>query len=84
VATLPDGAGGTVEAPSFMTWADDGLVLATLSGRIPGADVASNSPTALLRLFRRGDRLTGFAAAYASPSGLRHLYPFTVQLRRLR
>ena len=81
-ARLPDGAGGVAEAPALAAWVRGDLVLATLSGRVPGADVLPDAPATLLRLVRRGNRLDGFIAAYASSRGLEHLLPFRVRLRR--
>jgi len=59
------------------------LLVGTFAATLPGTDIAQKlGGYVLLRLVRRGDQLAGTAIAYASPEGLRHLYPFPVTLRR--
>ena len=59
------------------------LLLGTLAGTLPAADVEQKpGGYVLLRFVRRGDRLSGTMVAYASPEGLRHLLPFPVTLER--
>ncbi len=59
------------------------LLLGTFAADLPSEDVAQNGEGyVLVRLVRRGDRLSGTMIAYASPAGLRHLYPFPVALVR--
>ena len=59
------------------------LLLGTIAATLPGRDVAQKpGGHVLLRLVRRGDQLNGTMIAYASPEGLRHLYPFPVVMHR--
>jgi Beta-lactamase len=59
------------------------LLLGTFAATLPGSDIAQQpGGYVLLRLVRHGDELAGTMIAYASPEGLRHLYPFAVTLRR--
>ncbi|MCM2316517.1 MAG: beta-lactamase family protein [Thermoanaerobaculia bacterium] len=60
------------------------LLLGTFGGTLPGRDIAQQpGGFVLLRLVRRGNELSGTMIAYASPDGLRHLYPFPVKLNRV-
>ena len=72
---LPQGA-------TFKALVNGDLLLGTFTGTLPGSDVIQKPGYVLVRLVRRGDRLAGTMIAYATPEGLRHLYPFAVQLRR--
>ncbi|HKO56072.1 MAG TPA: serine hydrolase domain-containing protein [Thermoanaerobaculia bacterium] len=69
---------------TFSALTNGDLLLGTFAATLPAADVAQKpGGYVLLRLVRRGDELTGTMIAYASPEGLRHLYPFVVRLRRV-
>jgi CubicO group peptidase (beta-lactamase class C family) len=74
--TLPD-----LDA-TFKALVNGDLLLGTFAGTLPGRDVIQKPGYVLVRLVRRGDRLSGTMIAYATPEGLRHLYPFPVTLRR--
>jgi CubicO group peptidase (beta-lactamase class C family) len=68
---------------TFKALVNGDLLLGTFAATLPAADVAQKpGGYVLLRLVRRGDTLSGTMIAYASPEGLRHLYPFAVNLRR--
>jgi CubicO group peptidase (beta-lactamase class C family) len=67
---------------TFKALVNGDLLLGTFVGRLPSEDVAPGDGYVLLRLVRRGDSLSGTMIAYASPEGLRHLYPFPVTLVR--
>lgn len=68
---------------TFKALVNGDLLLGTFAATLPAADVAQKpGGYVLLRLVRRGDTLAGTMIAYASPEGLRHLYPFAVTLRR--
>lgn len=59
-------------------------LVATLPGTLPAQDVIQEpGGYVLLRLVLRDDKLTGAFVAYASPEGLKHLYPFAVSLRKV-
>ncbi|HEY0156135.1 MAG TPA: serine hydrolase domain-containing protein [Thermoanaerobaculia bacterium] len=61
------------------------LLLGTIAGTLPGSDIVQKpGGYVLLRLVRRGERLSGTMIGYAAPDGLRHLYPFPVALERVR
>ncbi|MDP9190638.1 MAG: beta-lactamase family protein [Acidobacteriota bacterium] len=69
---------------TFGALANGDLLLGTFAATLPGRDIAQKAGGyVLLRLVRHGDRLSGTMIAYASPDGLRHLYPFPVTLRRV-
>ncbi|HYC58421.1 MAG TPA: serine hydrolase domain-containing protein [Thermoanaerobaculia bacterium] len=69
---------------TFNALVNGDLLLGTIAGTLPGSDIAQKpGGYVLLRLVRRGDQLSGTMIAYASPEGLRHLYPFAVSLRRV-
>lgn len=86
--TLSLGADGAVQArfpggqpqSAYMALVHGDFLLATLPGRLPGADVAAEGGLVLLRLVRRGDTLEGMAIAYASEQRLEHLLPFKARL----
>lgn len=68
---------------TFQALVNGDLLLGTFAATLPARDVAQQpGGYVLLRLVRRGDQLSGTMIAYASPEGLRHLYPFPVTLRR--
>jgi CubicO group peptidase (beta-lactamase class C family) len=82
-------SGGTVKVTlpgreaTFRALVNGDLMLGTFAATLPANDVAQNAEGyVLVRLVRRGDQLNGTFVAYASPEGLRHLYPFAVTLRK--
>lgn len=70
---------------TFKALVNGDLLLGTIAATLPAGDVEQKpGGYVLLRLVRRGDRFSGTMIAYASPEGLRHLYPFPVTLRRVQ
>ncbi|HKS21489.1 MAG TPA: serine hydrolase domain-containing protein [Thermoanaerobaculia bacterium] len=67
---------------SFKPLLNGDLVLGTFAATLPAEDVMQKPGYVLVRLVRRGDEMSGTMIAYATPDGLRHLYPFAVHLRR--
>jgi CubicO group peptidase (beta-lactamase class C family) len=67
---------------TFKALVNGDLLLGTFAATLPAEDVMQQPGYVLLRLVRRGDRLSGTMIAYASEEGLRHLYPFPVTLTR--
>ena len=85
--TFDSGGKITIAGPqeaTFKALINGDLLLGTFEGTLPGEDVKKEPGYVLLRLVRRGDTLNGTMIAYASPTGLRHLYPFAVRLERER
>lgn len=87
--TMTFDPGGTIKVAfgdreaTFNALVNGDLLLGTFAATLPAADVAQNGEGyVLVRLVRRGDALNGTMIAYASPEGLRHLYPFPVTLVR--
>jgi CubicO group peptidase (beta-lactamase class C family) len=86
--TLAFEAGGKISVTladvetSFKALVNGDLLLGTFAGTLAGRDVIQKPGYVLLRLVRRGDQLSGTMIAYATPEGLRHLYPFPLTLRR--
>lgn len=70
---------------TFRALVNGNLLLGTFAATLPAEDVAQKpGGYVLLRLVRRDDELSGTMIAYASPEGLRHLYPFALKLQRVR
>jgi CubicO group peptidase (beta-lactamase class C family) len=85
--TFPDRASDDLlpRQSTFQALANGHLLLGTFAATLPGQDIAQKpGGYVLVRLVQRGDQLSGTMIAYASPEGLRHLYPFAVMLRRAR
>ncbi len=85
--TFPDRAAGDLlpRQSTFAALVNGDLLLGTFAATLPGSDIAQKpGGYVLLRLVRRGDQLSGTMIAYASPEGLRHLYPFPVTLQRVQ
>lgn len=86
--TMTFEAGGNIsvafadQKATFKALVNGDLLLGTFAGTLPGEDVIQQPGYVLLRLVRRGDSLSGTFVAYATPEGLRHLYPFPVTLVR--
>ncbi|HKO57108.1 MAG TPA: hypothetical protein VJ276_14620 [Thermoanaerobaculia bacterium] len=68
---------------TFSALTNGDLLLGTFAATLPAADVAQKPGGYVLLRLRHADELTGTMIAYASPEGLRHLYPFAVRLRRV-
>jgi CubicO group peptidase (beta-lactamase class C family) len=84
---FPDRAAGDLlpRESTFQALVNGDLLLGTFAATLPARDVAQQpGGYVLLRLVRRGEQLSGTMIAYASPEGLRHLYPFPVTLRRVQ
>jgi hypothetical protein len=59
------------------------VLMATLPGTLPAADVAQHDGGyVLLRLLLNGDVLSGTLVAYASAERLEYLYPFAAKFQR--
>jgi CubicO group peptidase (beta-lactamase class C family) len=70
---------------TFNALVNGDLLLGTIAATLPGGDIAQKpGGYVLLRFVRRGDQLSGTMIAYASPEGLRHLYPFPITMRRVQ
>ena len=85
--TFPDRAADDLlpRESTFQALANGNLLLGTFAATLPGQDIAQKpGGYVLVRLVQRGDQLSGTMIAYASPEGLRHLYPFAVTLHRVR
>lgn len=83
---FPGQAGSAIlpDKISFGALINGDLLVATVAGTLPARDVGQQpGGYILLRLLRRDRQLAGTFIAYASPEGLRHLYPFAVSLRKV-